>query len=498
MGLGAVMTYVKKAGYEFDLLDICVHDYSDDYVKSYIEKNTYDVVLFGSIVTHYKWIKWLVKTVKDAQPECKVVVGNSVAGSIWSLFLTKTSADVAVIGEGDATTKEILDRFKNKESLHGLQGIAFRDADGKIVLNDKRIALNINELPMIDWELFEVPKYFEMTDKVGAWGAKDRDDGNWRTMPVSTARGCVFKCTFCHYVFWDDPYRHRTAESILSECKHNIDHYGANYINFWDDLSFSSINHCEKIVDGILESGMKFSWSAAIRADLLGNPKIDYEKRLRVARKMKESGCISTGFSLESASPEILKMMNKKIEPHYFAEQVELLRKVGIVPSTSVVFGYPIETRETIKQTMEYCKSLQIYPSMGMLLPLPYTKMYDYAKEHGFIPDEDSYLESITERQDLCLNMTQMSDQELMDALKEGAASINQELNLGLSEDSFLKTGGYRKHTKLKDVREGEVVDPDKMKRNENDFSFNYSSAVFDMNENVIAEKNAETEKAKN
>ena len=51
-------------------------------------------------------------------------------------------------------------------------------------------------------------------------------------MPVNTARGCVFKCTFCHYVFWHDPYRHRSAENVILEMKQLNKKYGANFLTF--------------------------------------------------------------------------------------------------------------------------------------------------------------------------------------------------------------------------------------------------------------------------
>ena len=70
-----------------------------------------------------------------------------------------------------------------------------------------------------------------------------------------------------------------------------------------------------------------------------------------MAEKMKEAGCTALGYSLESGSKEILQMMNKKIEAEYFTEQVSILKDVGIVSNTSVVFGYPLETKETIKNT---------------------------------------------------------------------------------------------------------------------------------------------------
>ena len=88
-------------------------------------------------------------------------------------------------------------------------------------------------------------------------------------MPVVTARGCAFRCTFCHFVFENDPYRYRSPQNIILEIKRNIQDYGCNYISFWDDLSFASLPQAERFADTIITSGLKFFWSAAVRVDLL-------------------------------------------------------------------------------------------------------------------------------------------------------------------------------------------------------------------------------------
>jgi radical SAM superfamily enzyme YgiQ (UPF0313 family) len=419
------------------------------------------------------------------QPGATLVAGNSVAGSIYELFLEKTPADVVVIGEGEISTCEALEAIRLGTPLSAVEGIAFRDADGTVVKTPKRKAADINSLPMPNWEFFDVPRYIQKSAHTISYGRAD-DDGAPRTipMPISTARGCAFRCTFCHFVFWDDAYRLRTPDSVLAEIKRNSEKYGANYANFWDDLSFSSLLQVERMCDAILASGLKFNWMASIRCDLFGRERLPYEKRLHAAEKMKAAGCVAVGFSLESGNPEILEMMNKKIEAQFFAEQVHILREVGIVCNTSVVFGYPIETPETIQQTFDMCLQARVYPSIGFLLPLPYTGMYEYAKQHGFITDEDAYLESITERQDICLNMTKMSDAEIMDEIKKGASRLNEALELGLSQDRLIKTGGYKKATKIGEFQKP-PLDPDNMKRNENDFSFNYSDAVFEVDPGV-------------
>jgi hypothetical protein len=95
---------------------------------------------------------------------------------------------------------------------------------------------------------------------------------------------------------------------------------------------------------------------------------------------------------------------------------------------------------------------------------------------------EDKFLDSITERQDLCINMTQLETDVILGAIEEGAATLNKAFKLGLDEKSLIKTGGYQKHS-TKNPNEMKLTESRKLKRNQNGFSFNYSQAVFKKSE---------------
>jgi radical SAM superfamily enzyme YgiQ (UPF0313 family) len=472
VGIASVMSYLKSLQIEFDFLDIDINDLEDIQVEEYLENNRYDLILSGSIVTHYKWMKWFTNKARSFNRDAIIVIGNSVAGSIPEIFLKNSSADIAVMGEGEITTAEVVKKaLGNEHNWNDVEGIAYKTKDGLVKINNKRKAFKkLDDFPMINWDKFETEKYFHKSYA----GAHAIDDRKVRVMPLVTARGCAFRCTFCHFVFWNDPYRYRSPENILLELKRNLNDYKCNYITFWDDLSFASLPQAERFADAILASGLKFNWNAAVRVDLFGNPKHSRERRLAVAKKFKKAGCLDLGFSLESANKEILDLMNKKIEAKYFLEQVEILEEVGIHCSISVVFGYPIETEKTIKETFNMCLEAKIYPSMGYLLPLPATGMYDYAKENGFIKNEDRYLDSITERQDLCLNMTTMSDETVKNVIADGAAELNSKLGIGLNKEKLIKTGGYNKHSKDSKIK--------KLNREENSLILNYSEAEFESN----------------
>lgn len=482
VGLAYVMTYFEEAGYKFQLLDVDIDALEDSEVEEHLRQHTYDCVLFGSIVTHYKWVKWLTRTVKQHQPQATVVAGNSVAGSIPEVFMRNAPADIVVMGEGEISAHAAVEAVRTEKNLREVPGIAFRDSTGEIIINDLRKAGDIHSLPLIKWDYFDVERYVQNARY--AAGGVNETDIRVRSMPVVSARGCVFKCTFCHYVYWNDPYRHRRPEHILKEISRNVEKYGANYMAFWDDLSFASAKQAEALADAIIKSGLKFSWSASVRIDMFVRNSLSRSDAMAIAQKMKESGCLSVGFSLESGNQDIIEMMNKKIKTVDFFETVDVFKHAGIMVNTSVVFGYPIESKETIRQTFEMCYAARTYPSIGFLLPLPATGMYDYAKEHGYITDEDAYLDSITERQDICINMTSMSDEEIMEEIKAGAKRLNELLQLGLDEEHYIRTGRPQGDRGV-DADKPLPIDPDNLKRIENDFSFNYSEAVFEMDAGV-------------
>lgn len=487
VGLGYVMTFVKKHGYNFDLLDIDVANYSNEYVEKYFMKNKFDVICMGSIVTHYSWIKWCINTIKKHQPETKVIIGNSVGGSIPEVLFQKTEVDIVLYGEAEVTLVEVFDAIKYSKSFGeivephvkiphankgypatikgvGIAGIIYRAKNNLIINNGKRKAVkNIDEFPFPDWDLFDVETYLKVGRKHSASNSWFYKPNEAIVMPLNTARGCVFKCTFCHYVFWHDPYRHRSAGNVIAEIKQNQKKYNANFFNFWDELSFHKIGPARKFVDELIKADLKIHWTCAIRADLMGKDvdskgkEIPRKERLELAKKFLESGCVSAGYSLESGSDEILEAMNKKVKAKYFKEQVQICREAGLTTATSLIIGYPQETAETIRETMTQLEKLGVYPSTGYLLPLPETGMFKHAIDNNYITDIDEYLTQITERQDFSLNMTAMSTEDLKNETLKWLDKLNKTFGNQLSSEKLIKTGGednmtenQRKNRKIK------------------------------------------------
>ena len=134
------------------------------------------------------------------------------------------------------------------------------------------------------------------------------------------------------------------------------------------------------------------------------------------------------------------------------------LWKAGITPSTSIIFGYPQETLETITATLDLCEQCNIFPSVGSLLPLPGTPIYDWAVREGHIADEWEYLMRSGhsgDRQDFRINLTAIPTDEFVGHVESSLSALAN--RMGLQFDNPLKTTQYQKSKKSMPVLESAV-----------------------------------------
>lgn len=446
VGLAYVMTAVKKAGFDFDLIDMDIDELSLKDLEKLLVHTKYDVYAFGCIVTGFKIVRGTAEVIKRINPESVIIAGNSVATSIPEILLKNTKVDIAVLGEGDVTTVELLKELARNKDYRTVKGIAFRE-NGRVCFTSERpVESELDPFCYPDWEIFDLDKYSKYAHvNCNAFFSKSAI-----AYPLNTGRGCPYSCTFCYHVFKGKKYRRYSESAIVEEIKRLHHKFGASYIMFWDELTFPHIKAVKALVDKIGEIDFKIGWDAPCRAGLFK------KEHLNLIRDMKAVGCENMAFSLENASPEILTAMNKKITVEQFIEQAETLWKGGVPPRTSVIFGYPQETPETIKKTLDLCNECNIFPSVGFLLPLPKTPIYEWARKNGYIDDEVAYLERIGDRQDFHINLTQMSDEEFVDTV---STHLNElAVKEGLELESVFKTGSYKKPKREFSVEDSEVV----------------------------------------
>ncbi len=439
VGLSCIATALDRAGFRPDILNIDLNRYSDDEVVAFLEKNNfYDIVGMGNIISGYKYTKKIACQVKKAMPETLLVVGNTVATSIpGSLLRWVPQIDIAVIGEGDQTIIDIVKARVDKRDLGTIAGIAYRKGE-EIIFTGPRQALKMDGIPFPDYSLFDTEKYLSVSNLAVSEPLPPVPFEQLRGLPLNTARGCIYDCTFCSHAFKQYKYRYYPFDNVVKQIEFLQEKYKINYVFFWDELTIFSVNRLKELCDAIERENIRFYWSMPTRANMFTSKDLELLKRSRALGALFMSG------SLESSSPQILAAMKKKISIERYIEQVDVARRAGLEVSTSLVIGYPQETRQTIKDTLALCKKLRIYPSVGFVLPLPGTPIYDDTVKRGLITDEEGFLLKIGDRQDLHINLTSMTDEELFNTVKEELVKLKDNLKIPLSDREVIKTTSYK------------------------------------------------------
>ncbi|ODS39899.1 MAG: hypothetical protein A7315_10195 [Candidatus Altiarchaeales archaeon WOR_SM1_79] len=415
LGLGYIASVLKERGCEIEVLDINAHRWNKQVVEEKIRISDFDIAGIGGLVTTYGYTKWLIGILKKYHSGRKIIIGGSVGTSIPHLILGKTQADIVCMGEGERTVAELLDTLeKGYDALETVDGIWFRAEDGKITRNKMRKPIkDLDKLPWPAWDVFPIEIYLK--NPVGAPNRNKWIDGGADTnvplsMNIFGSRGCPYKCTYCYHDFMGQGYRHRSPDNIVNEIRFLHDRYGVTYFHMIDDefcLKKDFVfDFCKKLKK---EFKHEITWGCAGRVNLVTE---------RLIAAMADAGCVLIGYGVESGSQKMLDVMKKRVKVHQAKEAIRLTKRYLGWADCSFIVGTPGENWETIQETIDFCKNLDINPEVIFFMtPYPGTELYSMALEQGKIKDEEEYVLNLGEQgEKIRVNFSELSDEELWKA----------------------------------------------------------------------------------
>jgi radical SAM superfamily enzyme YgiQ (UPF0313 family) len=105
----------------------------------------------------------------------------------------------------------------------------------------------------------------------------------------------------------------------------------------------------------------------------------------QVLEKMRQAGCTTVSFGVESGSPDMLKRIKKGFTLEQVVHAVQLCRDCGIDPHASFILGLPGETKSTLSQTLafgERLKAMGVSHGFHILAPFPGTDVRECVDEY--------------------------------------------------------------------------------------------------------------------
>lgn len=356
-----VMSYTER----FDLAKNYVNNLqSDNEIWQEVGKVIEDVqpkVIGISVLTEALGsTKKLIEIIHAEFPGVVIVAGGPHAEIDPQYLLYELQVDYVMKGDGEKSFFNLADALLNNKDLEStLKG----SISERIIYS---VRIDVDELPI---PKLEYHYHSTLYRKVG------------RKLNLSTSRGgCVYSCKFCYCSKFKYALRFRRPESVIEEIAYYIEKYQTKKIFFVDDTFTMNRKYVKKICELMIQRQLKVSWTCTTRAK-----QIDPD----LLCLMKKAGCKSIHIGVESGSPRILELIDKRIRIDDVLHAAEMIKGAGIECRLFFMAGLPTETPYDLRCTMNLIN--QIKPDetiMSMYVPIPGTSLYEFICERFYPLDQ--------------------------------------------------------------------------------------------------------------
>lgn len=324
----------------------------------------------------YPWAVEVNAYLKQQFPGIPSVVGGVHVTMVPDEVVEENYFDFACAGEGEYALLELLNRIENGGDTTTVPNMRMI-RDGKKIVNPVGPFPDMNKLPPLDWELFDVG---HVTTVKNGW------------LGMLTSRGCPYKCTYCFNKEIVDLYveeggaekpkeffRHFPIDVVMQDLKRLKATYPMIETIIFDDDLFTLnkkyvLEFCQAYKDNDID--LPFVVNAHVQV-------FDEE----MAGALKDAGCRIVKYGLESGSPKIRKevlwryMTNDKIIKSFEAAHIHDLHT-----SAFVMFGLPFEGRDEIMETIRLCAETKMGRfRWAIFYPFPGTAAYTISKDNNLI-----------------------------------------------------------------------------------------------------------------
>jgi radical SAM superfamily enzyme YgiQ (UPF0313 family) len=368
-----------------------------------LDKFSPDILAITTMSPDYEFLMTFFPQIKVPAKTITIIGGVHVTFATDEVVKSKLF-DIACVGQGENTFREILTRYEQKRSLKNVQGTYFINKNsGKVIKNPRRRMLSSEEVWQTDanYSLFD-DSYFTFPF-----------DGKMVKMfKLEVGRGCPFNCSYCGNTALKEDSAGlgnflyaRDIDSIFRTTKEVIEKYKIEMFNFTDECFLARpkawLNEFAK------------RWHAEVRRPLFiqSRPETITEENIKL---LKSCGApfVQVGLGVESGSEKILhEVCNRMMKVDIIIKAYDLLNKHGARTNAYFMLGFPHETREDIFETINLCRRINSdINSVAIFQPLPGSKLRKVCLDEGLL-DENEKCSTYTGGS--ILKMPQISAEEI-------------------------------------------------------------------------------------
>ena len=368
IGLAYLAAVLEEKGHQVKIIDCQALTIDHEKLKSEISSFKPNIVGITSIAPLVRSALLSAAAAKEAVPDVAVVLGGPHATFMDEQIIAEEKAvDIVVRGEGEQTLVELAQNLSDPRELRNVKGITYRSSMQLVRTENRPFIQDLDKLPLPAYHHFSLEKY--------------RLFGR-RMLPVITSRGCPFQCAFCVASrMFGKSYRMRSPESVVDELEWLKNIHGAEAFTFYDDTLTFDKKRLFEICEGIKKRKINIPWDCQTRVDQVSR---------EILAEMRGAGCQQVFFGVESGCQRVLDAVNKKTSIEQNEKAIKLAKQAGLFVTISLMIGYPGETLETLKQTVDLVQRAKPDDAyICVATPYPGTELRVLVEKNGWKMSSD-------------------------------------------------------------------------------------------------------------
>ncbi len=363
IGLAYLAAVLEKNGHEVTVIDCPASEIDLNQLKIKLSSAEPKLIGITSMTPTIQSAIQSAYVAKETCPDALVVLGGPHATFMDEQVLSEEkSIDIVVRGEGEQTLLDLTQNVSNHKNLNKIEGITYRNNGHTVRTSNRAYIQNLDELPRPAYKYFPLEKY--------------RLYGR-RILPIITSRGCPSQCSFCTtFRIFGKAFRARSPQNVVDELEWLRDEHGADAFSFYDDTFTLDKTRALKICEEMKNRKIGIPWDCQTRVSTVSK---------QLLSKMREANCQQVFFGVESGCQKILDAVNKGTTVEQNKAAIKMAKKAGLFVAVSVMVGYPGETPEMLKQTIDLLRNTEPDDAyICVATPYPGTELRNLIEKMGW------------------------------------------------------------------------------------------------------------------
>lgn len=308
-----------------------------------------EVIAFSLTLWNRLSLLALARSLRQRQPQLFLLAGGPETAGNCAELISAGCLDGVIRGEGELAFATLLDSLHRGRLAAGIDGFISAAA------------------PMANPPAATCP---DLAALPSPWltGVLPLEPGCGVLWEV--ARGCHFNCSFCY-----DAKGHQGVRPFpVPRLREELELFAASGVSqIWilDSTFNAPTQRGHDLLQLLLDVAPQVHYHIEAKADLLDN---------RTIELLAQLSC-SIQIGLQSAHPDILKPLQRRINPRQMRQMLHQLNLAGIVFGLDLIYGLPGDNHQGFCRSLDF--ALEQQPNQVDIFPLAVLPGTDLHRRHG-------------------------------------------------------------------------------------------------------------------